>query len=278
MIQDDDTLTQTLLELGLTFLQAKIYLALIKLQEAGAKKISATSNVARPDVYRVLPALEEIGLAEKIIAKPTQYKATPIKEGCNILLQTKTKEYTALHQNTMNLIKNFDSKKDEITLHDATLEQFSLITSKALLLKKFEIEDSSAEDSIDVIGDWNLVRNLIFNHLHIFEKALKKGVKIRAVTEKFDENEFDDKVLLKFKGNPLFEIRHLDRPIPTKTAIYDSKKANMCVRTIDDGEIEPSLWSDNPQFVKVIKAYFENIWNEAQEYNFENDQVCTQSI
>jgi sugar-specific transcriptional regulator TrmB len=259
-------------------LQAKIYVSLVKLQEAGVKKISAALNVARPDVYRVLPRLEEIGLVEKIIAKPTQFKATPIKEGCNILLQTKTKEYTALHQNAIELIKNFERRKDEITMHDMTLEQFSLITSKALLLKKFEIEDSSAENSIDVIGNWNLVRNLIFNHLQIFEKALKKGIKIRAVTEEFEVNEYDDKVLMKFKDNPLFEIRHLDMPISIKAAIYDSKRANMCVRTMDDGEMAPSLWSDNPQFVKVIKAYFENIWNEAHEYNFKNDQASTQII
>jgi sugar-specific transcriptional regulator TrmB len=263
MIQDDDTLTRTLLKLGLTFLQAKIYLSLLKFQEAGVKKISVTSNVARPDVYRVLPALEKIGLVEKIIAKPTQYKATPIKEGCNILLQTKTDEYTIMHKNAMDLIKNYE-KKDEITLHDATSEQFSLITSKALLLKKFEIEDSSAESSIDVIGDWNLVRNMIFRHLQIYEKALKKGVKIRTVTEKLEFNESADNFLLKFKDNPLLEIRHLDAPIPIKTAIYDSKKANMCVRTTDDGEMVPSLWSDNPLFVKLVKDQFENIWNKAK--------------
>ena len=211
-----------------------------------------------------MPTLERIGLVEKIIAKPTQYKATPIKEGCSILLQTKTEEYTALHKNAIDLIKNFERKKDEITLRDLTQEQFSLISSKALLLKKFEIEDSSAESSIDVIGDWNLVRNIIFRHLQIYEKALKKGVKIRAVTEKREFNESADNFLLKFKDNPLFEIRHLDAPIPIKTAIYDSKKANMCVRTTDDGEVVPSLWSDNPQFVKLVKDQFENIWNKAK--------------
>ena len=76
---------QTLTNLGLSFLQAKTYLNLAKLEKADVRTISTISNVARQDIYRIMPTLEKLGLAEKILGKPNMYKANPIKEGVSLL-------------------------------------------------------------------------------------------------------------------------------------------------------------------------------------------------
>lgn len=261
-LQDDDLYIQTLMKLGLTFLQAKIYLTLAKLGKAEAKTISKASNVARPDVYRVMPTLEKVGLVEKIIATPTIYKATPLKEGCYFLLQKKTREYTELQQKTIDLIKN--SHESNKTTLQKEEQQFVLISSKTLLMKKCEIADSMAQTSIDAVGDYEGVMGWFFKNCQNFERVIKRGVKIRIITEKGKGIESMQKISPIFKNNPLFEIRYITSPVPIKTVIYDKKKANMYVRTSHDNEITPSLWSNNHQFVKVMKAYFEQIWDKAQ--------------
>src|SRR5450756_977142 len=152
MIQNDDLHIQILMNLGLTLLQAKVYLTLAELGKAEVTRISNASNVARPDVYRVISTLEKIGLVEKIIATPTMYKATPIKEGVDILLQNKTQEYNELQQRTMYLINSHKSD-DMITLQKEE-SQFVLISSKTLLKRKWKIEDSTTQTCIDVIGSW----------------------------------------------------------------------------------------------------------------------------
>jgi sugar-specific transcriptional regulator TrmB len=253
------------MKLGLTFLQAKIYLTIVNLQTAGVKRISVFSNIARPDVYRILPTLEKMGLVEKIVATPTMYEAIPMREGCKTLLQMKTKEYTDLHQNAMSLIKSLNGKKEELTHQNEPQEQFFLISSRTLLLKKFAIEDSTVNDSLDIIGDWKVIRPIIFDHIQIYERALNRGVRIRIITEKHENAKSAHRVLSRFEENPSFKIKYVDAPIPIKIALYDKKKANMCVRTIHDSEITPSLWSDNPEYVKVMLAYFEELWNRAQD-------------
>jgi len=90
----DNEHVQILTDLGLTLLQAKTYLALSQLGKATVKTISKTANVARQDVYRVMLALEKLGLAEKIVAKPTMYKATPIKEGIYFCFKRKLNNTT----------------------------------------------------------------------------------------------------------------------------------------------------------------------------------------
>ena len=263
MLQDDDVHIQTLMKLELTFLQAKIYLALVKLGKAEVKTISKASNVARPDVYRVMPTLEKLGLVEKIIATPTIYKATPLKEGYYFLLQNKTREHTELQQKTIDLIKNSHESNDKTTLQKEE-QQFVLISSKTLHRKKGAIADSMSQTSIDAIGDYEDVMGWFFKNCQNFERVIKRGVKIRIITEKGKGIESMQKISPIFKNNPLFEIRYVTSPVPIKTVIYDKKKANMYVRTSHDNEITPSLWSNNHQFVKVMKAYFEQIWDKAQ--------------
>ncbi|MCW4047841.1 MAG: hypothetical protein NWE99_09855 [Candidatus Bathyarchaeota archaeon] len=60
-----DECVQTLMGLGLTLLQAKTYLALATLGKADVKMISKASNVARQDIYRVMPVLQKLGLGKK---------------------------------------------------------------------------------------------------------------------------------------------------------------------------------------------------------------------
>jgi len=257
MLQKDDFSIQTLVKLGLTALQAKIYLTTVIVQKAGVAKISAVSKVARPDVYRVLPTLENIGLVRKIIASPTIYEATPLKQGCELLLQSKKNEYTQIQQDTSSLIHDFYDK--HIKAQDVSSNDFVLISSATLLLEKFQIENAVAKSSIDVAGHWLAVRPLVFGYNPIFQKALKRGIKIRVVTEKPSAEQLRDVV-----KNPLLEIRFLDTCVPIKAVIYDGKRANMCVGTLSTDEIIPSLWSDNPEFVKVVLAYFENAWSNAK--------------
>ncbi|MCW4019121.1 MAG: hypothetical protein NWF00_10680 [Candidatus Bathyarchaeota archaeon] len=84
---------QTLVNLGLTVLQAKVYLALVTVGTTTGRITAKAANVASQDVYRVLTELQEKGLAEKIIAKPNKYKPTPVQNGISALLKQKIKEY-----------------------------------------------------------------------------------------------------------------------------------------------------------------------------------------
>ena len=256
VLQTEDFSIQTLVKLGLTVLQAKIYLTTVIVQKAGVAKLSAMSKVARPDVYRVLPTLEKMGLVRKIIASPTMYEATPLKQGCELLLQSKKSEYLQIRQDTLSLIHDFYEK--HIKSQDVPNNDFVLISSASLLLEKFQMENAIAKNNIDVAGHWLAVRPLVFGYNKIFQQALKRGIKIRVVTEKPSAEQLCDIV-----KNPLLEIRFLDTCVPIKAVVYDGKRASMCVGELSSNEIIPSLWSDNSEFGKVVLAYFEKAWSNA---------------
>jgi sugar-specific transcriptional regulator TrmB len=56
----------------LTLNQAKVYLAVIKLEKTTVVQVANFSKVRREDVYRILPSLEKMGLVERLLGKPTE--------------------------------------------------------------------------------------------------------------------------------------------------------------------------------------------------------------
>ncbi|MEM2998943.1 MAG: helix-turn-helix domain-containing protein [Candidatus Bathyarchaeia archaeon] len=155
MIQEDEYV-QILTRLGLTFLQAKTYLALAKLGKADVKTISKASKIARQDIYRIMPALQNMGLVEKIVASPTLYKVTPVNESLGVLLENKTREFMELQIKMKYMLNNFKEKADEVASQEE--EQFSIISSRRLLQKKLSEKDRTAQKSIVAIGNWKTIR------------------------------------------------------------------------------------------------------------------------
>ena len=76
----NDENTDLLLGLGLTLNQAKVYLAVIKLEKTTVGQVASFSKVRREDVYRILPSLEKMGLVERLLGKPTEIRATRISD------------------------------------------------------------------------------------------------------------------------------------------------------------------------------------------------------
>jgi sugar-specific transcriptional regulator TrmB len=261
-MEDVELQVKTLEKLGLTPLQAKIYLTAVTLQKASVGRIAEKSEVARTDVYRIVPALEKLGLLKKIISTPTMYEATALKDGCALLLQRKKEEYTEAKLKAKELVEEFQKKTPKQASQIGT-EGFSIINSKELLLERFSAADASTTKSLDIISDWSTVRFLLFT-LESYDKLRARGVKVRIITEKPTAVDKKHKELSKQSGD-LFEIRYLDKTVPMGAAVYDGKVANLRVRTQQDNDLTPSLWSDNPAFVRVIMAYYETLWKQAQK-------------
>ena len=80
---------QTLIDLGLTLSQARVYLTLVHFSPLNVASISTTPQVARPDVYRTLDKLKQLGTVEEIVGVPTKYQAFPIDKIIPLMLQKK---------------------------------------------------------------------------------------------------------------------------------------------------------------------------------------------
>jgi len=250
--------TQILVDLGLTLLEAKTYFALATLGKTDVKTISKASNVVREEIYRIMPKLEEIGLVEKIIDRPTLYKALPLKEGLSILIQRRTKKNLELQNKTRALIQNLQKDNLRNTVQEEN-SQFIITSETTLFRKRIDRCIQKAQTSIDIVISPKIFDGMIFYHFKNLKKALGKSVKIRVTTEKI-EKETPPRNIGVFKKNPFFICKYLFSSIPVTMALFDNKEVN--IRISDN--LVPNLWSNNPEIVKLAASYFDEMWNRAK--------------
>jgi len=264
MIHEDQI--QALNDIGLTVLQSKTYLALAKLGEANVGMISKASNLARQDVYRIIPVLEKFGLAEKILTTPTTYKATPIKEGVSILLRKRKKENDEVLRQANLLRRTFDSALEP----SETLQgepQFRITSEETLLFKMHQQLIDRSQSNIDILvssGAFAVHSKLNLYHL---KRAVKRGVKIRLIVQesrrqsKFSEQEVVDE-------DSVMEIRYLPKINPVEMLwfgmhLFDRKEVTLCVSR--SGPV-PSLWSNSAPILKLAEIYYDDLWNSSVPY------------
>jgi sugar-specific transcriptional regulator TrmB len=260
-VQDEDA--QTLTRLGLTALQAKTYLALLKLGKATGRTLSQHSKVARQEAYRLLAELQEKGLVEKILGVPTEFKPIPIEDCLFILIERKKSEISETQKKATKLLQNL-KEKNSSTLQEEE-SQFILVPRKGNYFQKMRKVFENSQTSIDAITTSRRFLSIMFIFGQDVEKALKRSVKMRILTEKpEDENSLPENVKA-LRQNPLYRVRYLPTPPLAPLLIIDKKEVTIVTSPNTELNESPTLWSNSPSLIAVFRGYFETAWITAME-------------
>ena len=261
MFQDQDV--ETLTCLGLTVLQAKVYLALTILERATIKAIAKTTEIARQDIYRITSELQELSLIEKIITTPTEYRAIPMQDGVNILIKRKNTENTEMLIKTRKLLQRHKTQKLNFAILEQNL-QFSIIPkNEPVILKMIKIIGTT-QKSLDTIVSWKRYAQGLEYIYGEVEKALQSGVEMRVIVEQPKEVNSWPKTALTLLKNPSYKVRTIPEPPTAILGIYDKKEA--IIATSATGTIAefPALWSSNPSLIAIFHDYFELMWRHSK--------------
>ena len=115
-----------------------------------------------------------------------------------------------------------------------------------------------AKSKMDVIISPKFFGKIVFNHFTSLERALGKGVKIRLLTEKNKTGTPPNNVQVLAKSR-FFRLKYFPASVPVTMMLFDDKEVNICIST----GMVPSLWSNNPEIVKLTTSYFSDLWNRA---------------
>lgn len=253
---------ETLIDLGLTSLQARIYLALDQIGTSEAATISKVTRVARSDVYRSMSKLQQLGLVEKEIANPIRFKAVPVETGFAVLLERKAKKYNELKSESKSLLLTL--KKNGVCEKPLQGEsKFVLIPSKEVLIQRLRKAIGNTQMSIDVCTSTKRFKVACYMLAESLEKAWSRGVKTRVIIEESEEP-FLDVVKASWK-NPSAEIRHIPTIPRTVMAMYDKKELFIYVEPTAELEGSPALWSNNPSLLALTEEHFETLWKKAKK-------------
>jgi sugar-specific transcriptional regulator TrmB len=267
-LEDEFSALQTLIDLGLTLIQARVYLALVESRPTKISAISKMSSVARPDVYRILSKLQQLGIVEKIIRTPFEYRAIPMKKALPLLLGKKTEQYKKIRAKTQMMLATTQTRK---TNNPIQIEktQFVLIPQGKALIGRIRNAHENVQNSIDHVLSWKrFSQGITSMFAESIEIAWAKNVKTRFILESPLENKTAGQLIQFYREKPFCQIRFVARRPKTIFAIYDKKEISIIVNPKADLLGSPTLWSNNPALVSLAKDYFEMLWLSAIEKPF----------
>jgi sugar-specific transcriptional regulator TrmB len=247
--------------MGLTPLEAKIYLLLNGLGKRKAMEISKMANADRANTYQALERLHRSGLVEKILGRPTLYSALPLQLGINELLKHKKEEYRKIQIDAGILLQ-------QVTTSETCLEATDIGVSRKK--KEGHLEEiarvcASARESIDLIlNEKTFLGGVIdFHEPHI--EAIKRGVKYRLITEKTDHEPIM-KGLKALMDEPNFRIKYRDFTPKAEMCIAD--KSSVAVSLIPNTGVgkQTVLHTKNTGIVEILQGHFDREWDQAYEF------------
>ena len=179
-MSNSDQNVKTLIDLGLTGAQAKTYLALLWIGSASIREIAHASSVARPDTYRAILELQELGIVEKIVSTPTKFSSIPITVAVEILISRKTKENANLNTRANRLVESL--KEKTIGTHPLEDNKLVMIPKEAIEFEQNKLMEN-AQESISVMVSEKRMFHWVIENYPSIKKALNRKIIFRVITE-----------------------------------------------------------------------------------------------
>ena len=259
----NDENTDLLLGLGLSLNQARVYLAILKLERTAVGQIAKFSKVRREDVYRILPTLEKMGLIERLMGKPVEIRATPISDALTFLVaEEKTKSddrLTGMRSRVQTL-----SLKDWKQPLPGEESIYILIAEKKAILAKTSGLIRNSRKEVALIADKGRIIPVLSQLSDEYKQAIKKGAQIRLLLEgESPDGLLKEKVQKLIDGTSVHVKFHRE---PLNHFIMSDDKEALITGSKETGLGEsPSLWTNNSNLIGVLRTSFESDWKKAED-------------
>jgi sugar-specific transcriptional regulator TrmB len=214
---------ETLIQLGLTPNQSKLYLSLLRNGNSAVRTLSKETSFARQEVYRILDELQEHGIVEKLIATPTEFRAIKVQEA---------------------------------------ISKFLLIPPKSLVNETREKMLEKAKTNVQLITTKKRFLQGISNFLEAYESLLKKNIETQVIVNTAGEtNSLETNKLQNLKKYPNFSLRTTSQS-KANILIVDKSEAIITLHPEVDLGASPVFWTNHPEFLAIFQDYFQDLWKK----------------
>jgi sugar-specific transcriptional regulator TrmB len=258
----NDENTDLLLGLGLTLNQAKVYIAILKLQKTTVGQVAKVSKVRREDVYRILPTLEKMGLIERLLGKPTEVRATLISDSLTSLVAEEKNRSEERLTGMRSMVQKLSLKDWKQPSPEEESIYILIAEKKAIFAKTSELINNSREE-VALIADKTIIPQVLARFPDEHRHAIKKGAQIRLIFEGESPDVLLKEKVQKFIGSASVSVRfhcealnHFIMSDDKEALITTSKESGL-------GE-SPSLWTNNRNLIGVLRTSFESDWKNAE--------------
>ena len=258
--------------LGLSPNQAKVYQTILKLGNVPVGMIAKSSSVRREDVYKVLPALEKMGLIEKLMGKPAIIRVTPVAGALASLIvdeKVKSDERIASMKAKFQVLSKAMWVQPIAVGEEESL--YALIPEgKAAIAKLTSLIASSKINVfwIATLKEISYVTSLLFAEI---KRAVHNRVEVNVIIEDFKPDQTQQKQLKHTLNMESADIRFHQQPL-NRFTVFDGSEAMISTSRKSASEDASALWTTDANLIGVLNGYFETAWGESEDLTQINNQ------
>jgi sugar-specific transcriptional regulator TrmB len=260
-----DKAIKNLRDLGLTYTQARIYLAVLSENPCTFGRISKLTGVPRSEVYRETIYLEQSGLVEKTLSKPRTVRVMPVETALKNFVEWKKKEHDEHISKLECALNEFvrynrPLAKCNCEMGPAKVE-FSLISKRQAIIAKTKSMLEEAEEEVFLRYSPRKMCALLNFCDNSFNAAFKKRIYVALMTRNGPLNDGLTRTIQAMTdvNDETLEVRCASR-ISFGLTITDKKQVLVETAADDSFSDKPMLWTDNQILLSILHQDFLKTW------------------
>jgi len=255
---------EDLRELGLTRQEAAVYAELVSLGPSHARRISERSRLPREDTYRILKHLENKGLVEVVLDKPSLFVAVEPRAAVRSIVSDLESRSQELKQKAYHLgvwlesIKGTANREEDDAPPNGSAVRVLSGPQVLLELDRSLLSCRTQYAAVVSPGSFLGVRGASF--LESVLSAGRRGVAVRLITEVSALN--IDQVR---RYSRLLSVRHHPGMSEgMRFSVLDGSKSilSLADHTSPSGSLRV-ICTDIPTLGRGLMLYFEQLWKES---------------
>jgi len=267
-----ERILKSLINLGLTKAEAKVYFYLAKKGPKKASEIAKSLKMTRQQLYVVAKRLQSKAIVNATMERPVKFSAVSLNHVLDLMAKGKFEEAKIIEANKENLLSDWESislPKDQ----DVSAK-FSVVKGKNYVYSKIQQMIEETKTQFSVLSNFSgLLRAEQFGVLDtIRNHPLKSDIKFRVLTEVHKNHRGIMKELLdSLDSCIMIRGRNADIGLPLfpRMIIRDNQEilyfiSSQTRETEDHNDFEAIL-TDCISLVKPFSSLFEELWKNSSD-------------
>jgi sugar-specific transcriptional regulator TrmB len=280
---DQEKLLKTLVNVGLTQLDAEVYLLLAKKGPIKARDATKALKLSKQRFYPIIKNLQRKGVVTATLEHPAMFSAVAFKKVLDLFVKSKMAEAQHVQKHKEDLLLDWQSV--DLSKAESPSAKFAVIEGRNCIYSKIQqmIEETKSRLSFvttvpslaraDVIGLFEAA----------FSHPLRSKIQFRFLTELSKQNVETMKKILKEKPKASFnlEIKSPDLGLklcPRMIIKDESETVFFLENRIDASAIEQDdvcLWTNCKSLVQSFSAMFEDLWHNSTDVENRFKEIAT---
>jgi sugar-specific transcriptional regulator TrmB len=252
---------QLLCDLGLTPIQARVYLLLLGSGSMNANNITQTLEINRVDAYRALKNLRSKGFIEISVAKPSMYSAASSTKVVNTLLKAAEGDFESLKQKAKHLSRSLRVQGPSPPPLDMALggdQYFRLKYGESVIDSILSSEKEATQEVRKVVTARSLSFHMLYGVLDAERALIKRGVRVRILTDVITDSisDYSNVIRMRCVGDLSKGLRY----VMVDDRLVLISLANNAVGPTDSA----GLVTNNATLISALTSHFEQTWATAK--------------